>query len=195
VALDNNAAYIRISALDASGYTEDGYDIQGYDRAGWNLNKAVEYNKNGYDRDGYDKNGYDKDGYNKSKLSNNKYKIGMTGSSGGYIFYDKGTFSGGWRFLEAAPASAEFEATWDDAMERCRTMSIKGLTGWRLPDKDELNLIYVNMQDYRSFRSKRYWSSSEYDSSSAWAQRFGDGSQANSYSKSSRLYVRAIRAF
>jgi len=35
-----------------------------------------------------------------------------TGPAGGYIFYDKGSYSNGWRYLEAAPASSEFEAPW-----------------------------------------------------------------------------------
>jgi hypothetical protein len=35
------------------------------------------------------------------------YKIGDTGPAGGFIFYDKGNNSGGWRYLEAAPASTE----------------------------------------------------------------------------------------
>ncbi|MDR0475288.1 MAG: DUF1566 domain-containing protein [Treponema sp.] len=35
------------------------------------------------------------------------YKIGGTGPAGGFIFYDKGNSSGGWRYLEAAPALTE----------------------------------------------------------------------------------------
>jgi hypothetical protein len=35
------------------------------------------------------------------------YKIGDTGPAGGLIFYDKGNNSGGWRYLEAAPASTK----------------------------------------------------------------------------------------
>jgi hypothetical protein len=31
------------------------------------------------------------------------YSIGETGPAGGYVFYDKGYFSNGWRYLEAAP--------------------------------------------------------------------------------------------
>jgi hypothetical protein len=38
------------------------------------------------------------------------YKIGDTGPAGGFIFYDKGNDSGGWRYLEAAPASTEGKA-------------------------------------------------------------------------------------
>jgi hypothetical protein len=38
------------------------------------------------------------------------YRIGDTGPAGGLIFYDKGNNSGGWRYLEAAPVEAEFQA-------------------------------------------------------------------------------------
>jgi hypothetical protein len=40
------------------------------------------------------------------------YKIGDRGPAGGWIFYDKGTFSNGWRYLEAAPSETEFTAQW-----------------------------------------------------------------------------------
>jgi hypothetical protein len=36
------------------------------------------------------------------------YTIGDTGPAGGWIFYDKGISSDGWRYLEAAPASTEW---------------------------------------------------------------------------------------
>jgi hypothetical protein len=35
------------------------------------------------------------------------YEIGEKGPAGGWIFYDKGNNDGGWRYLEAAPASTE----------------------------------------------------------------------------------------
>jgi len=39
---------------------------------------------------------------------NGTYDLRDIGPAGGYIFYDKGYYSSGWRYLEAAPASAEW---------------------------------------------------------------------------------------
>ena len=41
------------------------------------------------------------------------FQIGDTGPAGGIIFFDSGNNSGGWRFLEAAPMEAEFQAPWN----------------------------------------------------------------------------------
>ena len=41
------------------------------------------------------------------------YEIGDTGPAGGIVFYDKGSYSNGWRYLEAAPKSTEWQyAPW-----------------------------------------------------------------------------------
>jgi hypothetical protein len=43
-----------------------------------------------------------------SASCNGTYSLRDIGPAGGYIFYDKGSYSDGWRYLEAAPVSTEW---------------------------------------------------------------------------------------
>jgi len=40
------------------------------------------------------------------------YNVGDTGPAGGLIFYDKGSYSDGWRYLEAAPSDQSAGIQW-----------------------------------------------------------------------------------
>ncbi|MDR3192098.1 MAG: DUF1566 domain-containing protein [Treponema sp.] len=52
------------------------------------------------------------------------YKIGDKGPAGGIIFFDKGTGSGGWRYLEAAPAYMETITQWGSDGNRVSGTSV-----------------------------------------------------------------------
>jgi len=45
-------------------------------------------------------------------IEKKEYKIGDFGPAGGIVFFDKGSFSNGWRYLETAPVEIEFSAKW-----------------------------------------------------------------------------------
>ena len=62
---------------------------------------------------------------------------------------------------------------WHEAKIACKKLG----TGWRLPTKDELNMLYENMEEIGGFASNNYWSSTEYDNYNAWLQNFYDGYQ------------------
>jgi TolB-like protein len=124
------------------------------------------------------------------------YVIEKLGPAGGIVFYDKGINSGGWRYLEAAPASAEFQSDWNAAAGLCNSFGIGGFSGWRLPSGEELDLMYKNLKqkELGGFSNSWYWSSSQYVNNTAWGQSFSNGGQSLNY-KNSTNSVRAVRAF
>ncbi len=104
------------------------------------------------------------------------------------------------------------------AAKLCLNFDDETYDDWYLPSKDELNLVYINLhtnenaikhwiiisnhnygkKDYMS--SKYYWTSSEFDASSAWAVYFGRKTAQNpdhlvKRPKGDQLYVRPVRTF
>ena len=90
-------------------------------------------------------------------------------------------------------AQHDFNRDWeyDDAKVACAKLG----EGWRLPTKDELNLLYQNKDKIGGFSAAvNYLSSTEYNDGDAWRQYFGNGKQYFYY-KYGEYYVRAVRAF
>lgn len=157
------------------------------------------------------------------------YALRDTGPAGGLIFYDKGSYSDGWRYLEAAPNDQSTSQAWsnitnvavggtyadigtgqantnaiigqsghiESAAQLCDDLTVGDYSDWFLPSRDELNLIYQNLKfaaGVGGFADDYYWSSSEFNAYSAWAQGFGDGVRGIG-TKNYGVRVRAVRAF
>ncbi len=111
------------------------------------------------------------------------YSIGDTGPAGGIVFYDKGSYSDGWRYLEAAPSNQGF-VEWGGyeievggtstdigsgksntekivnqlgpgnyAARLCYDFELGGFDDWFLPSNDELNELYKQKDSVGGFVS------------------------------------------
>jgi hypothetical protein len=82
------------------------------------------------------------------------------------------------------------------AANMCDTLTLNGYDDWFLPSILELGEMYTNLHlsGYGSFAWNYYWSSTEYDGSYAWWQRFNNFNQVQ-WDKDYSRWVRAARAF
>jgi hypothetical protein len=87
------------------------------------------------------------------------------------------------------------EGTATNAAATASAYTLNGYSDWYLPSRDELNQLYLNQGFVGGFAINYYWSSSEFDSHSAWVQYFSFGSQGYNDVKYDTLGVRAVRAF
>lgn len=108
-------------------------------------------------------------------------------------FTDSVTIGTSIRFGNLEVAQNDFSKlmTWNEAKQACADLG----AGWRLPTKEELNLLYENKAKIGGFSDYYYWSSTDYANSLAWIQYFYVGIQSSSYDKDSKCKVRGVRAF
>jgi len=79
---------------------------------------------------------------------------------------------------------------WLDARKACMEIG----KGWRLPTKEELNLIYFNKNKMGVFVKDNYWTDEEgYSFDVAWCQNFDTGDQ-NSFPKINKNQTRPVRS-
>jgi hypothetical protein len=115
---------------------------------------------------------------------------------GGYVIKTDGTHG------VVVAMQDQGAAPWSDAKAMVNNASKHDANGakfndWRLPTKDELNLIFMQKDSIGGFKGLTltyYWSSAEDDSNSAWNQDFDVGIQS-SYYKTSTYGVRGVRNF
>jgi hypothetical protein len=85
------------------------------------------------------------------------YAAGDTGPAGGLVFYDKGAYSDGWRYLEAAPPETEFSARWGPLDE----MVIGTRTGMGFGKRNTQVIIRQYSQEDHFFSFLTLWKSLE----------------------------------
>jgi hypothetical protein len=120
---------------------------------------------------------------------NSGVEIGDQGPGGGIVF-----FAAGGKYMEVSEILGKY--SWDNAANAARNYQGGGYSDWRLPTKDELNLVYQNLRakNIGNLGDGLHWSSSENSNYSAWDQRFSDGYQYDGL-KTDTSSVRAVRAF
>jgi len=93
--------------------------------------------------------------------------------------------------IEVAEKDFPNKIKWDDAKKECERLG----SGWRLPNKEELNLLFKNKIKIGGFaKGNDYWSLSEDELGNASKQDFNNGMQYYN-GKDNILKVRAVRDF
>ncbi|HOY31549.1 MAG TPA: DUF1566 domain-containing protein [Bacteroidales bacterium] len=81
---------------------------------------------------------------------------------------------------------------WKTANQFCETLNVYGYSDWRLPTKEELNIIYKNKVKINGLESAQYWSSTVSSTNYFWTQSFGDGNKTT-YPNGNSLFYRCVR--
>lgn len=128
---------------------------------------------------------------NQQELRN--YRIGDRGPGGGIVFYNDGKMS-----YEVSGVLGRHQ--WGAAVGVAQNYRGGGFGDWRLPTKNELDLVYQNLRKLGILTGdETFWSSSQHNygsNPSYWVQSFYDGVQNYYYNGGyAELSVRAIRSF
>jgi hypothetical protein len=118
-----------------------------------------------------------------------EYKIGDRGPGGGLVFS-----VGEDQYMECSMALVKY--SWSSAANAVKNFKGGGFSDWKLPSKEELDLIYQNLRknNLGNLGDNWHWSSSEFSNFHAWAQKFSSGLQG-SHDRSYTYSVRAVRVF
>ena len=99
-----------------------------------------------------------------------KYEIGLNNDLGGYVIY---VTPNGLHGLVAATQDQSTGCSWNDAPSLANNGANHSAVGvnftdWRLPTKDELNMMLTKRAAIDGFDNYGYWSSTDYDYGTAW---------------------------
>ena len=126
-----------------------------------------------------------------------KIEVGLNNDLGGYIIYV--TDDGLHGLVAATQNQSFFNIRLNDAFSVVNNRANHNAVGanftdWRLPTKDELNMMYTKKDAIGGFANDFYWSSAEDLPGGAYVQDFNNGNQY-SVANYEIFKVRAVRAF
>jgi|GEM_PF-2986930 hypothetical protein len=114
---------------------------------------------------------------------------------GGIIFYLDNTGKHG---LISANKDYNHWCTIKEAEDACKTLQIDGYSDWRLPDINELKIMFQQKDIAGNFIEYMYWSSTQNDENHYWGYYFSfkdDGGKVSGSTNNSFFRVRAVRDF
>ena len=91
--------------------------------------------------------------------------------------------------FEIAELDFPNEMRWPNAKTACEALGV----GWRLPTKDELEIMYEDKDTIGTFGAYTYWSSTMYSDDNLWVLFFKNGYLTNNNNYDSKSHVRAVR--
>ena len=112
---------------------------------------------------------------------------------GGYLIYEKNGHG------LIATVELVGKSDFEDAKKKCDDLNANGFDDWRLPTKEEFDLIHPKLNFKKLgnaglFKSTWYWTSTEIDKGHAWTHNLNTGMQS-SYFKDFKCSIMALRSF
>lgn len=124
------------------------------------------------------------------------FLVGDRGPGGGFIVYDKGEYTHGWRYLEVASTDLNngHGTPWGEAVTAAEAYQSRGMNDWRLPTLDELQIIYQHRELLENSAPVHYWAVTAPDQYSAFSIDFSTGHRHRQL-KYNVFRARAVRTF
>ena len=112
---------------------------------------------------------------------------------GGYLIYEKNGHG------LIATVELVGKGDFEEAKKKCEDLNANGFDDWRLPTKEEFDLIHPKLNFKKLgnagiFKSTWYWTSTEIDKENAWTHNLNTGMQS-SYFKDFKCNIMAVRSF
>lgn len=112
---------------------------------------------------------------------------------GGYLIYEKNG--------HGLVASVELvgKGDFEEAKKKSEGLNVNGFDDWRLPTKEEFDLIHPKLNFKKLgnagiFKSTWFWTATEIDKGNAWTHNLNTGMQS-SYFKDFKCNIMAVRSF